>query len=73
MSNLSISGISLRDYFAIEILNGFISDRNQYTSLLEDARQMQYNVNRYLAKESYALADAMLAEKSRTEKLNAKK
>lgn len=52
MSNLSISGMSLRDYFASQILSGLamsnmsVQDKSEY---------------------AYKFADAMLAEKERTE------
>jgi len=47
----------LRDSFAIQILNGFISSREQWLSLCKDSKGNPY---KHICKVSYELADEML-------------
>ena len=56
-------GITMRDYFAAKALSGFISDREQYIALCNDARREKTEIADYLAYSCYLVADAMLKQR----------
>jgi len=53
-----IPGMTLRDWFAGQVLNGVISSIKDHDVWIEEHAA-------YLAKASYQIADAMLAERSK--------
>jgi len=63
------AGMSLRDYFAGQALVGVcasVSSREQVFALYNDARKHGVETEEYIAKASYALADALLAEREKS-------
>ena len=56
------TGMSLRDYFAAQAMNGVL-ERASY-----DDRQAGESLPQVFARRCYELADAMLAEKEKTER-----
>lgn len=54
------SGMSLRDYFAAKAMQANLSDIETIKAMAQDAKGP---FNEYLAKESYAVADAMLKQR----------
>ncbi|TNE75105.1 hypothetical protein EP331_00015 [bacterium] len=72
MSNLSISEMSLRDYFAAQAIQGILSNQLE-TKKLSELGLTNNDENELLSKYSYKIADAMIAEKTRTEQLNTEK
>lgn len=58
------SGMSLRDYFAGEAMQGYLSGLSSSTEMTSlaagNARDRGMTADQYIAKHSYALADAML-------------
>lgn len=55
---------NLRDEFAMRAMQGFISDREMYNSMMLD-RPKGITPNDYIAKESYEIANAMLKEREK--------
>lgn len=59
MSNLSISGMSLRDYLAAQAMQGIISSGDRFQSI--------HSSETKLAERAYQIADAMIKERENTE------
>lgn len=58
-------GMTLRDYFAGQAMNGLASDDASMARLTEVAEKSGADVIDYLASASYEVADAMLAERNK--------
>ena len=60
--NVYESGMTLRDHFAGLAMQGFVSDREMYLSMMHD-RTNGVSADDYVAMQSYNLADAMLKQR----------
>ena len=56
-------GMTLRDYFAAKIINGFCGDKQMWNNLMADAQDHDRNL--YVATQAYMLADAMLEARTK--------
>lgn len=58
-------GMSLRDYFAAQVLNGLLSDGMGQAALSLVEKGEADSISGYLAECAYGYADAMLAEREK--------
>ena len=64
---LANEGMFLRDHFAGLAMQGFISDPQMSLAIREAAEQAGITAPEMMARTAYGLADAMIAERNRTE------
>lgn len=56
-------GMSLRDWFAGQVASAILGDREQWLAFIHDRRGC--SPEEHVASEAYAMADALLAERSK--------
>lgn len=59
-------GMSLRDWFAGQALNGYLSNRISMAAAVCESKEKNVEFPTYLARLSYEMADAMLAASKNT-------
>ncbi len=57
-------GMTLRDYFAAKVINGFCASREQWLMMMKDRGKM--NPIEYVVSESFLIADEMLKQRTKT-------
>lgn len=58
-------GMTLRDYFAASALQGFIADKDNWTSAVRAAGELGITTESGIAALMFKMADAMLAEREK--------
>lgn len=65
LPNQAMFGMSLRDWFAGQALNGILSDGETQAIISKLSRAENASSTAYVAKAAYEFADAMLKERSK--------
>lgn len=66
-ADYGVGGLSLREYYAGQALAGILSNQTQIDGCGEDARADHIGVREAVARKSFLIADAMIAEENRRE------